>query len=125
MRLFLFWGCSLLRALLSHHAKVVLGVLVAVLGLNDVTASRRVLSHRGVALVIVAGVLRRVTASAWGANTGWPLLRRSMTLRSLATIVPVRAELLSAWTLVQVDLRCDERGRNRGLRPPSLLVCNA
>ena len=90
-RLFLFWACSLLRALLSHHAKVVLGVLVAVLGLNDVTASRRILRHRGVALVVVAGVLRRVTPFARSADSRWPLLYRPMAVRSLATIVPLFA----------------------------------
>ena len=71
-----------LRPLLFHDAKIVLGVLVVVLSLDHIAAPRRILRHRGVALIVVAGVLRGVAAVTGRADARRPLVGWSRALRT-------------------------------------------
>ena len=90
-----------LRALLPHDPEIVLGVLIEVLGFDDVTAPRCILRHRGVALIVVAGVLSRVAPLTGRADARWPLVGRAMSLRSRGVFAAMLAERLSARTLVR------------------------
>ena len=53
---------TILSVLLLHDAKIVLSMLVEILGFNDFTASRRILRHRCVPFVVVAGILNSCCA---------------------------------------------------------------
>ena len=80
---------TIVSVLLLHDAKIVLSMLVEILGFNDFTASRRILRHRCVPFVVVAGILSRV-APVTGRSYAWrPLVRRAMTLRPRAVIGPI------------------------------------
>src|SRR4051794_28516165 len=89
-----------LGILLFHYPEIVLGVLVVVLGLDYVTPPRRILRHRRVALVIVAGSLSGVATVTGRADAGRPLMRGAMPLWARRAIVAVRTIWLSTWTLV-------------------------
>jgi hypothetical protein len=80
---------QLLGALFLHHSEIVLGVLVEVLGFHDITLSRSILRHGGVALIVVASVLRRVTALTGGTNARWSLVHQSRALRPRTATAPV------------------------------------
>ena len=99
-------GLKGLRPLLSHDAEIVLGVLIVVLGLDDVAAPRRVLRHGGVALIVVTCVSSPVTNMTGRPVARRPLVGRARALRSRATIAADWTEWRSARTLVQGSLRC-------------------
>jgi hypothetical protein len=77
-----------LRALLSQHAEIVLGVLVEILGFDDVSAPRRVPRQGGVVLIVVAGVADRLASIAGWSDAWWPLMGRAVALRPRAVIAP-------------------------------------
>ena len=94
-----------LRFLLSHDAEIMLGVLIVVLGLDDVAAPRRVLRHRRVALIVVASVSSRMTNMTERSVARWPLVGRARAPRSRAAIAADWTGWHSAGTLVQGNLR--------------------
>jgi hypothetical protein len=83
-----------------------LGVLVAVLGFDVVTAPCCILRHSGVPHIVVAGILDRTPRITGWADAGRPVIGRMRSLRPLAIVSAVWSERLSVWTVVQDDLRC-------------------
>jgi hypothetical protein len=72
-----------LRILLSHDAEIVLGMLVEVFSLDDLTAPRGIPRHGGVALVVVTRILHGVAWVPWRTDARWSLVGRARTpLRS-------------------------------------------
>ena len=61
--------------LLPHQPQVVLGVLVEVLSLDNITAPRRVLRHSGKSLVIVASISGHVPRIAVRADARRAMVR--------------------------------------------------
>jgi hypothetical protein len=57
------------------------GVLEEVLGLDCISTHGRFLGHRGIALVVVAGVLRRMALIASWTDARRPLESRTIALR--------------------------------------------
>src|SRR5262245_9489677 len=82
-------------ALLAHHPKVVLGVLIEVFRLDGLASARRVLGEIGVTLVIVARVAQGIARIA-----GMVKALRTWSRRQLLAWLALRPER-SSRTLVQ------------------------
>jgi hypothetical protein len=94
-----------LTALLAHDAEIMLGMLVTVLGLDGVSAPRRIFGHIGVPLVILTCVLDGMAHITKWMDARWPLVGRAIALWSRAVIAAVRPKRLSRRALFQDDLR--------------------
>jgi hypothetical protein len=100
-------GRSRSRLLFFHDAEVMLGMLVAVLGLDLITTSRRVLCHVGVLLIILTCISTRTPRITGRPDARRPLLMRARAaLRLRAAMAAMWAVAWSARTLVQGVLRC-------------------
>jgi hypothetical protein len=94
-----------LSVLLPHDAEIMLGMLVTVLGLDDVAAPRRILGHIGVPFVILTCVLDGMAHITKWTDARRPLVGRAIALWSRAVIAAVWPKRFSRRALVQGDLR--------------------